>query len=292
MSENNSNDQELGLRELLNETLLRDLILFILLYLFILAQGWDNFLLLLFPIISFSFAIFFRVIGTNKTRVLNKKNLVFYNPLGAENKNADRLVFVALFQLILLFWIGAESIYHPQLTDDFSLYFNIAYFLIFSFGFLWIFLGIWDYCQIIIDLSEFEKRGLEYKKVVISELSLGKIKIISYLNIAIFLTLSLLHILLILINLIDIRIGFFGNLPGTGIEDSEPLYFPITVLLIIITFPLLAVIFLHVIYKEINSFSEIEFNTKVSSLPMDIKNQVVENLKTINKKFLDENFNI
>jgi len=292
MSENNSNDQELGLRELLNETLLRDLILFILLYLFILAQGWDNFLLLLFPIISFSFAIFFRVIGTNKTRVLNKKNLVFYNPLGAENKNADRLVFVALFQLILLFWIGGESIYHPQLTDDFSLYFNIAYFLIFSFGFLWIFLGIWDYCQIIIDLSEFEKRGLEYKKVVISELSLGKIKIISYLNIAIFLTLSLLHILLILINLIDIRIGFFGNLPGTGIEDSEPLYFPITVLLIIIIFPLLAVIFLHVIYKEINSFSEIEFNTKVSSLPMDIKNQVVENLKTINKKFLDENFNI
>jgi hypothetical protein len=292
MSENNSNDQELGLRELLNETLLRDLILFILLYLFILAQGWDNFLLLLFPIISFSFAIFFRVIGTNKTRVLNKKNLVFYNPLGVENKNADRLVFVALFQLILLFWIGAESIYHPQLTDDFSLYFNIAYFLIFSFGFLWIFLGIWDYCQIIIDLSEFEKRGLEYKKVVISELSLGKIKIISYLNIAIFLTLSLLHILLILINLIDIRIGFFGNLPGTGIEDSEPLYFPITVLLIIIIFPLLAVIFLHVIYKEINSFSEIEFNTKVSSLPMDIKNQVMENLKTINKKFLDENFNI
>ncbi|TFG13165.1 MAG: hypothetical protein EU531_09985, partial [Promethearchaeota archaeon] len=188
MSENNTNQSELLLREILNEALVRDSFLFIILYLFILAQGWDNLLLLLFPIISISFALFFRVIGTNKKKILYKKQLIFYNPLGAENKNADRLIFIALLQLILLFWIGAESIYHPQLVNDFGLYFNLIYFLIYSFGFFWIFLGIWDYCKIVIDLSEidlsdFKQTSAEYKRVVISELKLGKIELISYLNI-------------------------------------------------------------------------------------------------------------
>jgi len=291
MSENNTNQSELLLREILNDALVRDLFLFIILYLFILAQGWDNLLLLLFPIISFSFALFFRVIGTNKKKILYNKHLIFYNPLGAENKNADRLVFVALLQLILLFWIGAESIYHPQLVNDFGLYFNLTYFLIYSFGFFWIFLGIWDYCRIVIDLSEidlrdFKQTSAEYKRVVISELKLGKIELISYLNIVLFLVLNLFNIIFILIDLLGISIGFFGNLPGSGIEESEALYLPFSVFIILITFPLTTVIFLQVIYKEVNSFSEIDFNTKISRLPVEIQTQVIKNLKNVNKKFI------
>jgi len=284
MSENISNQTELLLREVLNETLLRDIFLFIFLYIFILVQGWDNLFLLLFPIISFSFALFFRVIGTNKKRLMDNNSLVFYNPIGIESKNADRLVFISLLQLILLFWIGAESIYHPQLIDEFGLYFNIAYFLIYSFGFYWIFIGIWNDCKIIIDLSNFEENNFENKKLIVSELKFNKIKLISHLNIIVFLLLNIINFVFILFNILGFSLNFSQTLPGTGIEDSEPLYLPYIVLIIMIAFPLITSIFLRIIYNEVSFFSEIELETKISSLPLELQNQIIENLKIINKK--------
>ncbi|GAG65137.1 unnamed protein product, partial [marine sediment metagenome] len=60
MNENNSKEDFLRVRELLNETLLRDAFIFAILYLFILSQSWKNIFLLLFPIITFGFSLFFR----------------------------------------------------------------------------------------------------------------------------------------------------------------------------------------------------------------------------------------
>ena len=288
MSEDNSNQTVLLLREVLNEGLLRDMFLFVILYIFILIQEWDNLLLLLFPIISFSFALFFRVIGTNKKRLKGENSLVYYNPLGVENKNANRLIFVSLLQSILLFWFGAESIYHPQLIDDFSLYFNIMYFLIYSFGFFWIFLGIWNDCKIIIDLNNFKDNNLEAKKIIISELKFKKIKLISYLNILFFLVLNLINLILILTNISGITLSFTVSLPGTGIEGSEPLNVPYSVLIVMISFPLITSIFLKIIYDEVSFFSEIEIKSKISSLPLELQTQIIENLKFINKKSIYE----
>lgn len=288
MSENNTNHIELLLREVLNEALLRDLFLFIILYIFILAQGWGSLLLLLYPIISFSFALFFRIIGTNKKRLIDDNNLVYYNPMGIENKNANRLVFVSQLQLILLFWIGAESIYHPQLIDDFSLYFNIAYFLIYSFGFFWIFIGIWSNCKIVVDLNELEETNLEEKKQVISELKFNRIKFISYLNIFVFVLLNLINAIFILLIDLGINISFTEILPGTGIEDSEPLYLPYSVLLILISFPLIAGILTKVVYDEVSCLSKAEVISKINSLPAEIQTQIIENLKSINRKSLKE----
>ncbi|GAH83973.1 unnamed protein product [marine sediment metagenome] len=76
MSENNSDEKYLLLRELLNETLLRDIIIFIILYLFVLAQSWENLFLLLFPIITFAYSVFFRIINTNKWRTTSNSTLI------------------------------------------------------------------------------------------------------------------------------------------------------------------------------------------------------------------------
>ncbi|MHA1487972.1 MAG: hypothetical protein ACTSSC_12490, partial [Promethearchaeota archaeon] len=63
MSNKNTKQEFLLLRELLSESLLRDLILFVIFYLFILAQSWKNIFLLLFPVITYAFSLFFRLIN-------------------------------------------------------------------------------------------------------------------------------------------------------------------------------------------------------------------------------------
>ncbi len=284
MSENKSDQPQLLLREVLNETILRDVLLFILLYLFMLTQNWDNLLLLLFPIISFSFALFFRIIGTNKHRIFDKENLISYNPLGAENKNADRLVFISLLELILLFWIGAESLYHPQLVDDFGFYFSLIYFLLYSFGFFWIFFNIWNKCKIMINLSDLENNDTVDKKLLITELGLNKIKLISYLNISIFITFNLINTILTILVFSGVEIGFPSQLPGTGIEDSQPLFLSYSVWIILIAFPIASIFFLLSIYRDVNSFSEIEFKSKINSLPTEVKEKIIKRLRSINQK--------
>lgn len=284
MSEKNSDQPELLLREALNETILRDVLLFIVLYLFMLVQNWDNLLLLLFPIITFCFALFFRIIGTNKHRLIDKQNLISYNPLGAEKKNADRLVFISLLELILLFWIGAESLYHPQLVDDFGFYFSLIYFMLYSFGFFWIFFGIWNNCKIITNLNGLENNESRYKKLLISELGFNKIKLISYLNILIFIAFNLINTILTILVFFGAEIGFPSNLPGTGIEDSQPLFLSYSVWIMLIAFPIASIFYLISIYRDVNSFSEIEFKSKINSLPKEIQEKIINSLKAINQK--------
>lgn len=284
MSEKNSDQPELLLREALNETILRDVLLFIVLYLFMLVQNWDNLLLLLFPIITFCFALFFRIIGTNKHRLIDEQNLISYNPLGAEKKNADRLVFISLLELILLFWIGAESLYHPQLVDDFGFYFSLIYFMLYSFGFFWIFFGIWNNCKIITNLNGLENNESGYKKLLISELGFNKIKLISYLNILIFIAFNLINTILTILVFFGAEIGFPSNLPGTGIEDSQPLFLSYSVWIMLIAFPIASIFYLISIYRDVNSFSEIEFKSKINSLPKEIQEKIINSLKAINQK--------
>jgi hypothetical protein len=288
MSEDNSIQNKLLLREVLNENIIRDALIFILLYLFILAQVWDSLLLLFFPILSFSFALFFRIISTNKKRLNIKKNLIQYNPIGLESKHADRFVFLSLIQLILLIWIGGESLYHPQLIDNFSFYFILAFSLIYSLGYFWIFIGIWNYCKLVIDLSSLDQKEYKLEKRTISELNFHKVQLISYLNLVFFIVLNLLNILFIILALTGLDLGFPYNLPGTGIEGSQPLYLPFTIFIILLVFPIMTVIFLWLIYLDVTSFSEINFKTKISNLPNEIQNQIIENLKTINTKLFEK----
>ncbi|MFX1494777.1 MAG: hypothetical protein ACFFBZ_10885 [Promethearchaeota archaeon] len=290
MTKENSEKPYLLLREIFNEILLRDVILFAILFLFTLAQTWDTIILFLFPIISFAYSLIFRIISTNKWRMNSGTNLLIYNPIGVEKRHANRLVFCALLQLILLFWIGAESLYHPQLIDNYAIYFNVLYFFVYSFGFYWIMIDIWKYSRFGIILKnidpEYERSKSEGKiDRLINFLNFKKFKRISIVNLIIFLVTNVLNILFALAIHYNAISGIAFLLPGTGIESSKPIEITLVSLSIIVIFPVLTTLFLVLIYRDINNFSLENLNAAIEDLPDNVKQQILENIKNLNTQF-------
>ncbi len=293
MSDNNSDEKALLLRELLGETLFRDIIIFIILYLFILAQSWENLFLLLFPIVTFAYSVFFRIINTNKWRTTSSSStLIIYNPIGLEKKHANRLFFTAILQLILLFWIGAESYYHPQLIQSYDLFFNIIFNFLYTFGFYWILIDVWNYSKIVIRFknnklnTQAQNNTLLKSNLdkVISQLKLKSFKIVSVVNLSTFIFLNVLNISFILF--IDSTFSrFLYYLPGTGIEGSLPINISVVSFLIVIISPLVTSFLLILIYKDLNSINPADFENLLKELSEEDRKNIVENLTKINKKF-------
>jgi len=293
MIENNSDDNYLLIRDIINEVIIRDLIVFVLIFIFILSQSWDNLFLLLFPIITFGFSIFFRIISTNKWRIKSEEINIEYNPLGSETKNANRLNVCALIQLILLFWIGSESLYHPQLIENYSVYFVILLCFVFSFGYFWIFIDMWKYSKLSIEVNtkiltqnkNYNINEISDNNKIISFLSFKSFKLTSLVNSLIFVLLNGFNILLVLFKSFNLIPQFLYYLPGTGIEGSEPIALPITIFIIFFLSPSLAIFFFIRTYNEINNFDKYEFNRILNLLPISYQTKIIENLKNFNKKF-------
>jgi len=282
MSEKNTDHEFLLLRELLNESLLRDLIIFVVFFLFILAQSWKNIFLLLFPVITYAFSLFFRLINANKWRLSIYDNTITYNPLGLEKKHANRLFFTALLQLILLFWIGGESYYHPQLIQTYDIFFNILFNFIYTFGFYWILIDIWKYAKITIKISS----NIEGDSViVINRLNLKSFKLFYLVNLGTFILLNILNLLIVISTEINGFLGIMYILPGTGIESSLPLKISVISFLIIVISPLIAILLFYLIYKKISYINQSELIEKLQLLPESEQNNVIETLKNINQKY-------
>ena len=282
MSEKNTDQEFLLLRELLNESLLRDLIIFVVFFLFILAQSWKNIFLLLFPVITYAFSLFFRLINANKWRLSFYDNTITYNPLGSEKKHANRLIFTALLQLVLLFWIGGESYYHPQLIQTYDIFFNILFIFIYTFGFYWILIDIWKYAKITIKISSNTEGD---SVIVINRLNLKNFKLFYLVNLGTFILLNILNLLIVISTEINGFLGIMYILPGTGIESSLPLKIPVSSFLIIVISPLIAILLFYLIYKKISSISPTELIDKLQKLPESKQNSIIETLKTINHKY-------
>jgi len=285
------------LRNLFSESLLRDFLLFFFLFLLVLSQLWDNIILLLFPLISFAFSMYFNLLHVNKWRTQFDDNHVIYNPFGSEKKHANRLFFCALFQLILLFWIGAESLYHPQLIDNYAFFFVLIFIFLYSFGYYWIFIDLGRYTKIEIiihgiDLQEIENEKISLKNIenIISFLRLKKFKKISLISFLVFILINLINIITSFITItLNIPIGqIYLNLPGTGIENSQPISLSYFIFAVYILPPVITILSLRSVYQEINSINIEKLNSILSSSPRDIRIKVIENLKLLNKKIRDE----
>jgi len=282
MREKNTKEEFLLLRELLNESLLRDLIIFVIFYLFILAQSWKNIFLLLFPLITYMFSLFFRLINANKWRLSIYDNTITYNPLGLEKKHANRLIFSAVLQLILLFWIGGESYYHPQLIQTYNFFFNIIFNFIYTFGFYWILIDIWKYSKITIKT----RRSIEEKsEILVNRLDLKNFKLIYVINLGTFILLNILNLVIVTLTEINGFLGIMYILPGTGIESSLPLEISLSSLLIVVVSPLMAILLFYLIYKNISSINPSDLIDKLQSLPESKQNNIIETLKNINQKY-------
>jgi len=282
MSEKNTKEEFFLLRELLNESLLRDLIIFVIFYLFILAQSWKNIFLLLFPVITYMFSLFFRLINANKWRLSIDDNTITYNPLGLEKKHANRLTFTTILQLILLFWIGGESYYHPQLIQTYDFFFNIIFNFIYTFGFYWILIDIWKYSKITIKTRSSIEGSSE---ISVNHLNLKKFKLIYIINLGTFIFLNLLNLGMVIQTEINGILGIMYILPGTGIESSLPLKISESSLLIIVFSPLIAILLFFLIYKKISNIDSSELIDKLQLLPENEHNKIIETLKNINHKY-------
>lgn len=274
----------LSIKHLINESLLRDLILFCFFFLIIISQTWEDIILLLFPLITYGFSLFFRIINTNKWRTEFENSFVVYNPLGLEKKHANRLFFLTLFQLILLFWIGAESLYNPHLVEGYFLYFNLLFVFLFTFGFFWIFIDLWKYSRIEIVMSRNNSEiPNDIEVSILSFLKIKKFKFIAIANFAIFLVLNLLNVLFIVL---------INQIPILGIQLKLPSSIPMTVSSIIfvflITSPLITVISLIINYRDINNFSKKDLEEILKPLPINIQINIIENLKALNNKINDQ----
>ena len=282
MKENNTDEDYLPLKEFLNENLLRDLIIFVVLFLFILTQSWNDLFFLIYPIILFTFSLIFRIINTNKWRIYLENGMIIYNPIGSEKKFADRLYFSSILLLILLFWIGSESTYHPQLIDDYNFYFNILFLLIYTFGFYWMFIDIWKNAKL--EVFDNNEQDQEIKRVISS---LGRKKSIqlSIFNLFIFIILNGLSFLVSFLIEINLIPYLPYNLPGTGIEGSLPFEISIVHLLILIISPIITIFFLLLIYHNIQDFDIEIFNNELQSLSESRRKEILFNLSQLNKKF-------
>jgi len=278
MSENNY----ISFRELISESLIRDVILFLFLFLLVLAQDWDNIFLLLFPLIMFGFAVFFKILYTTKNSTKLDNSHIFYNPLGSEKVYSHRLNFCALLQLLLLFWFGAESLYHPQLIENYLIYFISIFIFLYTFGFYWIFLDLWEYSKIEILTGEIS--GSNFQNVV-SFLNYKIFKAISIINFLVFIFLNLLNILFAYLTINEMMPGIQYNLPGTGIEQSEPINLPYTTIGIIFIPPIISALILHMIYKNITNINSDKLEKVLESLPSNIQIEIIENLRVLNKNF-------
>lgn len=288
MSEDNNNNFYLSIKDLINETLGRDLIIFSFLFLLVITQVWENISLLLFPLISFAFSVFFRIVNTNKWRTEFEERPIIYNPIGLEKKHANRLFFCALFQLILLFWIGAESLYNPHIVDQYFLYFNLLFIFLYTFGFFWIFIDLWKHSKVEIILSRINKENPKTYDSVISFLKIKNFRLIALINLSVFIALNILNSILTITSNQDPLFRIQLNLPGTGSGGSYPMTTSSLIYFILLISPLFAVISLILTYRDVNNFSKEELDKILEPLPKNIQIIIIEHLKALDKKIKDQ----
>ena len=287
MSRESLENHYLKLREVLNEPILRDIILFLILYLFVLTQNWQNLILLSFPMILFGFSLYFKILSTNKKRIYFSESQLIYNPLGSEKLYANRLVFVSILELIFLFWIGAESIYHPQLIEEYDIYFSILFGFIYSFGFFWLFIDLWENSKIAVKLSTESSNKQQDMEIVLSKLKIRKFRLISLSNLTLFLLCNIVNIIFQFLGETYGSLGIEVYLPGTGIESSEPLYITFILFIILIAFPLLSIFSLLVVYKDVKTLNKADLMDFLNRIPLEARQNIIDNLKNLTKKNQD-----
>jgi len=273
MSVNNSNKESLSLREALNEGLIRDTILFLSAFLFVISQEWNNVLLLIFPVICFAFSLFFKIIATNRYRLIQVSDLSYY-PLGSEKRNSSRLFFASMFLLILTLWMGYESYLTPQLIDNFFLSFSILFILIYTFAFLWIFIDIWKYAII--------KVKFENKKITFSMLDKKFYLRIIFSEFLIFLILNLLNLFFTLCANSD----FFSIFPGLKSGEFDLTYLYALYFIILIITPILAIINLTMIYRHLHYHNRKNIKANFETYPEEVQKRILSHLNQKLKKII------
>ena len=289
-------DNYLTIKEIITESLVRDLILFTFLFLLIISQNWGNILLLLFPLTTFAFSLFFRIISSNKKRSEFKNRAIIYNPFGLEKKNANRLFFSAMLQLILIFWLGAESLYNPHLVDRYFVYFVGFFIFSYTFGFFWILLDTWKYSKLEIITYPIENSIIQKKEAelshnlsnVVSFLKMKYFRYISVFNVSILIILNLSNVISFALININTALGFQLTLPGSDNVGANSMIVSYFIYGLFIISPIFTTIVLVLNYKQINRINLEKFKKIIQPLPSNLQVKIIESLKALNSKMKEQ----
>jgi hypothetical protein len=135
------------------ENFIRPFIIFFVIYLFGIVQNWGSIIFFLFPIITFGFFIFFKVIEVSKEYTNVKGSNLSFNPIGDEGVIANRLFFCSLLELIIVFAMGTESLYHPQLINNYFIFYVLPVVLIYIFSIYYSFYDLGMNATIVVALN-------------------------------------------------------------------------------------------------------------------------------------------
>ena len=290
------NNYYLQIKDIISESLIRDLVLFTLLFLLVVSQNWGSILLLLFPLITFTFSLFFRIISSSKRSSEFRNKCIIYNPLGLEKKNANRLFFSAILQLILVFWLGAESLYNSHIVDGYYLYFMGFYIFFYTFGFFWIFIDIWKYTKIEIITTSLDDGKIQQYEIefsaelnnIFAYLDLKYFKHISLINILVLLTVNIINVIFMVLISINPALGFQMSLPGSGNIALNPMIISYLFYGFLLISPLLTITLLVLNNTQISNFNLEKFNEIITSLPRNLQLKIVESLKSLNNKMKEK----
>jgi len=287
-----------------DEDFTHTLIIIFLIIVLILSENWTNFIIFLFPLISFGFMIYFDTI-----RILNKemysKSFLRLQPLGDYTNISRRFKFCLYLQSILILFTGAESLYHPQLIDNHFIFYIISIGLIFLFNSYYPFydLAFYSKIELLIDLffnnrNDFEIINSElkdneknellnnknnkiiqdsHKNIILSRL---KIKDFIFIHKIITINFLIMMILWILFSFISYNYSIFYfsiELPGSHLLEGQPLKITLFIVVIIIEIPILIIFIIKQIFRYLKNINLKELKELIIKLSKPQK-MVLENL--------------
>jgi len=188
-----------------------------------------------------------------------------------------------MFQLILIFWLGAESLYNPITVNSYVLFFKGFLIFFYTFAFFWIFIDIWKYTKIEILTNtmkaEIDSNSARDLRNVISFLQLKNFKLASLINFFVFIILNILNLIFSVLINNNLGFGLQFYLPGSQLITLS--YFFYGVLIIP---PVLSIILFTLNYIAINNFSREKLDKIIEPLPRNLQIKIIENIKTLNNK--------
>ena len=268
-----------------NESMIRSLVVFLVLYAFILLQGWTSLWIPIMPLITFSFYLFAKSIAVSKENEVSKKTGLRYNPIGDETKVSNRLFFCCILEGLLVLVLGAESLHVPQLIDDYMILYVTGAVIIYIFSLYYVFHDIMYYASIsvmvkknipdsdaellnideIADLDSNIREGGENKKQkFISYLGIDQFsRLYSIIRLS-FLVLLLFWIAMIFLTWFGILPGLQIALPGSDLMEGSLLTMPYAYILVLIAVPFLLIYGFKTVYQSVIKFDEVRLKMILS----------------------------
>jgi len=270
------------------ESFLIPIIVFTVFYIFILLQNWVNITLILIPLISFSQYLFFNILNELNGQICIEELNFEYKPFGNEKKISDRLFFIMLSEMIIIYVLGSESYRYPQLIEDYFYLYIIPLVLLFIFSLYYSFYDVGKNAKIIMKLenrddAEMAKNETDFKETVeifSQSLRFADIKKISnFLNYA-FILLLFGWILFSILDIFEIITSLEILLPGSNLTEGTPLGISFFIYVALILVPLLFAFIIFMVHKTLLKENRDDLCAEYSKL--------TEKQKLIFKKIIED----